>query len=333
MVDNIQVKTCFFFLVFTLFLAFQLILPAAHRHKTEVGSAQDPVKICHLDISLQLDLCLSVQFSVGCIRKIPDPCIFLFRCCHFLPALLHFLKNILVSFLNGKELFSFFCEIFFPLRSLCALFSDLRFRNFSDLFLLHFKSLYGGSYPFFFCLKSLQCFSRLSAVFLQASVLLLSFPDLFFQIFFTGFPGVLGYTVRFTGLFFHNKTYLVCHILLLFLILGCFHPQAGLLSVKEILFFKQLLFFLFKTLQGLFHCFLSFCIFLGFPDFFFTFRQKILALFLCPFYHRSQLFPHSHKILCLSVPAFIFLMKFLKLFQKLFCTGYDLPPGCIALFL
>ena len=63
---------------------------------------------------------------------------------------LHFLKNILVSTLNGKKLFSFFCEICFPRSSLCMLFSDLRFRNLSDLFFLRFKSLYRGSYPFFF---------------------------------------------------------------------------------------------------------------------------------------------------------------------------------------
>ena len=44
----------------------------------------------------------------------------------------------------------------------------------------------------------------------------------------------------------------LCRILLLFLILGCFHTQASLLSVKEILFFLQFLFFFFKTL--LFFC-------------------------------------------------------------------------------
>ena len=217
------------------------------------------------------------------------------------------------------------------------LFSDLRFRNLSDLFFLRFKSLYRGSYPFFFWLKSLQRFFHFFAVFLQFPVFLLLFPDFFFQIFFSCFQGFRFRTVRFTGLIFFrfqtDLSDLLCRILLLFLILGCFHTQAGLLSVKEILFFLQLLFFFFKTLHDLFHCFLSFCIFLGFPDLFLTFRQKILTLFLRSVYHGSQLFPHSQKILCLSVPVFIFLMEFLKLFQKLFCTGYDLPPGCIALFL
>ena len=72
-INDIQIKTCFFFLIFALFLAFQLVLAAAHGHKTEIGSSQDPVKICHLDIGFQLDLCLSVQFSICCIRKISDP--------------------------------------------------------------------------------------------------------------------------------------------------------------------------------------------------------------------------------------------------------------------
>ena len=150
MIYDIQIETCFFFLIFALLLAFQFVLTATHGHKTEIGSSQDPVKICHLDIGFQLDLCLSVQFSIGCIRKIFHPDIFFFRRSHFRLTYLHFMIYFLISLLNRKKCFSFFRKLCFLFPKTAVLLSERILIYFSDFFFLLLKVFYNRCYSFLF---------------------------------------------------------------------------------------------------------------------------------------------------------------------------------------
>ena len=47
----------------------QLILTAGHGHEPHIGLPEDPVKVRHLHIRLQLDLMLLGQIPIGRIRK------------------------------------------------------------------------------------------------------------------------------------------------------------------------------------------------------------------------------------------------------------------------
>ena len=79
MVDDVEIQSALCFIVARFPTAFQFILPVGHDHEPRVGTGDDLVEKCHLNVSFEHDLFFSGKRTVGGVGKRLDPCVIFFQ--------------------------------------------------------------------------------------------------------------------------------------------------------------------------------------------------------------------------------------------------------------